>query len=73
MSQDNIAIRIILPQSVAENLARLLGVSSQRCYAAKGLDSSLVTATASSPFDEIDDINVGLSNSLLIWSNRRSN
>lgn len=55
MSQDNIAA-FFLVERVAKYLACLLGVGSQLCHIAEGLNFYL-TAT-SSPFNQINDINV---------------
>lgn len=68
MSQDDIAISFI--KRVVKVFPRPLSVFSQLCHIAKRLDPVFITSTASSPFDQIDDIDMGPSNSLFAQSAR---
>jgi hypothetical protein len=61
VSQDNIAAFLV--ERVAKYFAFLLGIGSQLCYIAEGLN--LFLTPASSPFNQINDINVCPSRSLL--------
>jgi hypothetical protein len=54
--QDNVAVFLI--KIIAKYLARLLGVSSQLFHITKGLDSFLGILTSSSPFNQINNIDM---------------
>lgn len=56
MSQDNIAV--FLSERVAKYLTGRLGVVSQLGHIAKGLNSVLSVFTPSSPFNQINNIDV---------------
>ena len=62
MSQDNVAVFLI--ERVAKYLTRALGVGSQLCHIAKGLDSFLGVSTSSSPLNQINNINMCPSHNL---------
>jgi hypothetical protein len=66
MSQDNIAILSVAVERVAVDFSRLLCVSSQSCYTTKGLDPIFGTPTTSSPLNEINDIDMGPSDCLIV-------
>jgi hypothetical protein len=64
MSQNKITSLLSLSKRIHEDLSRAPGILSQRGYAGKSLNSLGVTLVTSSPFYEIDNVNVGISNSL---------
>jgi hypothetical protein len=62
MSQHDIAT--CLAKRVAEHFARSSGVCSQSRHIAKRLDPVFITSATSSPFNQIDNVNVSSPNSL---------
>jgi hypothetical protein len=56
MSQNNIAVFLI--ECVAKYLACVLSIGSQLCHIAKGPDWLLGVTASSSPFDQIDNVDL---------------